>query len=145
MRSPLEVKALSGASAVRHGRFGSGEHGPDPVLVSDIEEHPFRNNAAYLPWLHVDYEEGLLPVDFLRIGAFLSKTCQDYASVVAEADPELNFRLRAGLSCTFSRAGISSRHVQRLASTAAAISVVSPGSGMPALSSPTTAKISQGP
>jgi hypothetical protein len=61
---------LPGSTPVRDGRLGRGKHGAHSIFVTDVKEHPF-GHTAYLPWLQVDHEQGLLADNFLRVGVLL--------------------------------------------------------------------------
>jgi hypothetical protein len=49
----------------QHNRFGNGQHGSDPVRISDVEQHGFRHASGHLAWRKVYNEQRLLAFDLL--------------------------------------------------------------------------------
>ena len=79
---------LAGSRAVGYLFFGHGEHRCNPICISDVEQHSFRDLAHHLAGFQVHHEQGLQALDLLRIGSLLFDAGQYGARPIAEGHPE---------------------------------------------------------
>jgi hypothetical protein len=89
-------KFLSRSGAVRDRLLRHGEDGTNAIGIAYIEEHTFRGDATHPSGFQVDDEEGLFPLDFPRIRAFLLQARDDSAFVIAKIDSKLDELIGAG-------------------------------------------------
>src|SRR5664279_2038381 len=85
----------AGARTVRHWGFRYCEDRPHPVGISNVEKHPFRDDAAHGAMSQVHDEQRLLAYDLLWILSLQLQAGDDGAGVIAEVDPKLHQLCRA--------------------------------------------------